>query len=173
MLSKSLVCFLIVLGVFTFNLPASIIGTSLSIKIHKDYRKSIKYLHAVRLIQTYWRCQACETNAGQKLIQAKMSQFTNSSLSWRVKRRTLTYRDYMCLRFVNNVKYLMALSQLEPKLKLTTHDELSHHDAELWKRVEYIENDLSALSSAINFTLNERLPKLQILLTNIQQDLKN
>ena len=79
----------------------------------------------------------------------------------------------MCLRFVNNVKYLMALSQLEPKLKLTTHDELSHHDAELWKRVEYIENDLSALSSAINFTLNERLPKLQILLTNIQQDLKN
>lgn len=172
-IGKFVVCILSVLGIFVFSLPSNIIGTSLSIKMRQDPRKSLKYRKSVRLIQSIWRCRISNFQA----TEVKH----NSAMLWRAfglsskvshLKINLNYealatpkwkeQDLLAIWFIMKTKYFMARYRFKRQnLNMSSYSDVSQQNDELWQRIDYIENDLSALSSAIYECLHNRLAALR------------
>ena len=176
--SKFAVCILSVFGIFAFSLPSNIIGTTLSIKMHQDSRKSLKYRKAVRLIQTVWRCRI----SNLKAYKAK----NNSLLLWRAFSHhyagnpksskefmpNWTERDILCIWFISKTRYIMAKYRFKRQnINMSSYSDVSQQNDELWQRIDYIQNDLAGLSSAIYECLHNRLTDLQGAVANIQKEI--
>ncbi|KAH9388949.1 Potassium voltage-gated channel sub KQT member 4 [Tyrophagus putrescentiae] len=171
--SKFLICLLSVLGIFVFSLPSNIIGTTLSIKMNKDPQKSLKYRKAVRLIQTVWRCRISDLNNPRaKHYSAILCRALEKSQKESVGNRALFSKypvkqpnlpmwskiDQMCINFFMKTNYFIARYRLLQRQNINlSYTDLSQQNAEMWHRLEYIEKDLSLLSTAVYEQLHSHL----------------
>lgn len=177
-ISKIFTFLLSIIGVTVFALPASIIGTSLSIKTQEDYRKSLKYRKAVRLIQSIWRCRISSfmeiKSSSDTSISSKMLRNSFSIPKFRYKRLMSelpqwTERDLICIGIIFNIKYKLARYRFKRQnMNLSSYSDVSQQYSELWQRIDYIESDLSSLSNEIYIMLNTKLDKLNQSITTFR-----
>lgn len=156
-------------GIFCFALPASFIGTTLSLKTSKDYRKTVHYRQVVRNIQTAWRSRTCSTLASD--TPKKIPACIHPKLYSKTSGEAWSHRDCLAISFIHYLRNRIARKQFKRKLAITGATDLSQEDAELWQRVEYVENNIATLAESIDLILNEKIPKLNTLISSIKQDL--
>lgn len=190
--SKLLICLLSILGIFVFTLPSNIIGTTLSIKMNKDPQKSLKYRKAVRLIQSVWRCRISNLNnsrAKQKHYSAILCRSLEKSQMDSVGNRALFTKDKVhhqkqtslprwskidqqCIGFFMKTKYFIARYSLLKGHNINlSYADLSQQNAEMWHRLEYIEKDLSLLSTAVYDQLHTHLGLLKTALASVRHEI--
>lgn len=177
-LSKFIVCILSVFGIFTFSLPSNIIGTTLSIKMHQDSRKSLKYRKAVRLIQTVWRYRITKSSKVKSNIFLLMRAFTRAHhtigkpKTGKMSKSNWTEHDLLCIGFIMKLKFIMSGYRFKRQnINMSSYSDVSQQNDELWQRIDYIENDLAGLSSAIYECLHHRLAALQGTMARIQSEI--
>lgn len=160
--TKLILCLLIFLGTFWFSLPAALIGTSLAIKIEEDFRTTLKYRQAVRLIQISWRLRSCRCNANTRqmllkgLAQRKYRLPAMQALElnkWKVV-------DVHCIEVIYKIKYSMTHGRFHSQRQIQLPSFLSdiaHKDDEILHRIDYIDDALADLSNVIDQTSGQLL----------------
>lgn len=188
--SKFLICLLSILGIFVFSLPSNIIGTTLSIKMNKDPQNSLKYRKAVRLIQSVWRCRISDLNnprakhysliLGRSLEKSQKESVGNRALFTKDKvhnrKQTSLPRwskiDQLCINFFMKTKYFIARYSLLKRQNINlSYADLSQQNAEMWHRLEYIEKDLSLLSTAVYDQLHTHLGLVRTALASVKREI--
>ena len=143
-------------GFVFFALPGSILGTGLALKIQEEERRTEYYgTPASRLIQSVWRCYAC-------------NQRSLSDVHWKLYTRKdgepLTAQDRACIRFIRSVAYLKQRHRFKVIIGLVTDDFFKERTTrELTRTLKQTEKSVKILGHIVGKGLEKRVKTNEVM----------